>query len=94
MLRITCPYCGERDEIEFRYRGDARRTRPTAGADLAAFTAYVFERDNPLGWHVEWWLHVGGCRRLLKLVRHTLSHEVAAVLTADDPAPAPPEATR
>jgi heterotetrameric sarcosine oxidase delta subunit len=93
MLRITCPHCGERDEIEFRYRGDARRARPAAGTDLADFTAYVFERDNPLGWHVEWWLHVGGCRRLLKLVRHTLSHEVAAVLSPDEPAP-PPEATR
>ncbi|MBV8909619.1 MAG: sarcosine oxidase subunit delta, partial [Gammaproteobacteria bacterium] len=32
MLRITCPCCGERDEIEFRYRGDASRSRPAAGA--------------------------------------------------------------
>jgi sarcosine oxidase subunit delta len=94
MLRITCPYCGERDEIEFRYRGDARRVRPAAGADLPAFNAYVFERDNPLGWHVEWWLHVGGCRRLLKLVRHTLSHEVTAVLAPDEPLPPPPEGPR
>jgi sarcosine oxidase subunit delta len=79
MLRIPCPFCGERDETEFRYRGDASRTRPPAGAGLEAFSAYVYERTNPHGWHLEWWLHVGGCRRLLKVLRHTLSHEIRAV---------------
>jgi heterotetrameric sarcosine oxidase delta subunit len=79
MLRITCPWCGERDETEFRYRGDATKTRPPAEADVAAFSAYVFERDNACGWHTEWWLHTGGCRRLLKVVRHTLTHEIRSV---------------
>ena len=76
MLRIPCPWCGERDEVEFRYRGDAGRVRPAHDAGLEAFAAYVYERDNPLGWHLEWWLHTGGCRRLLKVRRHTLSHEI------------------
>jgi heterotetrameric sarcosine oxidase delta subunit len=87
MLRISCPWCGERDEIEFRYRGDAGRMRPAAGAGLAAFTAYVYERANPLGWHLEWWLHVGGCRRLLKVLRHTATHEIGWV---GAPAETPP----
>ncbi len=30
MLRIPCPWCGERDETEFRYRGDASST-PAGG---------------------------------------------------------------
>jgi sarcosine oxidase subunit delta len=47
MLRIRCPWCGERDETEFRYRGDASQTRPAADAGLAAFNAYVYERANP-----------------------------------------------
>ncbi len=89
MLRIPCPWCGERDEIEFRYRGDAGRVRPAPGAGLAAFTAYVYERANPLGWHLEWWLHVGGCRRLLKVLRHTATHEIGWV---GAPAETPPEA--
>jgi len=76
VLRIPCPWCGVRDEVEFRYRGDASRARPAADASLDEFTAYVYARDNPLGWHLEWWLHVGGCRRLLKVERHTLSHEI------------------
>lgn len=85
MLRIACPWCGERDETEFRYRGDASHARPAADAGLAAFTAYVYERENRYGWHLEWWLHVGGCRKLLKVRRHTVSHEIRAVGAADDP---------
>ena len=84
MLRIPCPWCGERDEIEFRYRGDASAARPDAHADMEAFVAYVYARDNPLGWHLEWWLHVGGCRQLLKVVRHTLTHEIGAVSGAHE----------
>jgi len=94
MLRIPCPWCGERDETEFRYRGDASKTRPAADAGLAAFTAYVYERDNPLGWHIEWWLHVGGCRRLLKVIRHTFSHEIRAVVGPADQVSLPPQSRR
>jgi heterotetrameric sarcosine oxidase delta subunit len=90
MLRIPCPWCGERDEVEFRYRGDAGRARPDADAGLEAFNAYVYERDNPLGWHLEWWLHVGGCRRLLKVQRHTLSHAIHWVGAPRDAPPLPP----
>jgi sarcosine oxidase subunit delta len=89
MLRIPCPWCGLRDETEFRYRGDAGKIRPAADAPLAAFNAYVYERDNPCGWHLEWWLHVGGCRRLLRLVRHTLSHEIYSVARPDEAAEFP-----
>jgi heterotetrameric sarcosine oxidase delta subunit len=87
MLRIPCPWCGPRDESEFRYRGDAGRLRPPGDAGLAAFTAYVYERANPLGWHLEWWLHVGGCRRLLKVLRHTMSHEIRWVGAPQDEPP-------
>jgi sarcosine oxidase subunit delta len=79
MLRIPCPWCGERDETEFRYRGDATVERPGPDAALEAFTAFVYERDNPQGWHREWWLHVAGCRRLLTVIRHTLTHEIRSV---------------
>ena len=89
MLRINCPWCGERDETEFRYRGDATWLRPQADATLEEFVRYVYERDNPLGWHLEWWLHVGGCRKLLKVVRHTLTHEIRAVSAAQEQPPLP-----
>ncbi|MBL8836469.1 MAG: sarcosine oxidase subunit delta [Alphaproteobacteria bacterium] len=84
MLRIACPWCGARDEAEFRYRGDAGVQRPAPDAGLDAFYAYVFERDNPKGWHREWWQHVHGCRRFIKVVRHTVTHEIAAVGRPED----------
>jgi len=94
MLRIACPWCGERDEVEFRYRGDASQARPTADAPLEAFTSFIYERRNPRGWHIEWWLHVAGCRRLLKVVRHTLTHEIHAVLPPQEQPSLPQELAR
>ena len=82
MLRIHCPWCGPRDEIEFRYRGDAQRRRPVADSPADAFVAFVYERGNPRDWHAEWWLHAGGCRRLLRVERHTLTHDIRAVTDA------------
>lgn len=90
MLRIACPHCGPRDEAEFRYRGDATVRRPAGDAGQEAFATYVFERANPAGWHVEWWHHVHGCRRVLKVVRNTLTHEIAAVGGPQDDLSPPP----
>ncbi|MBV8876963.1 MAG: sarcosine oxidase subunit delta [Gammaproteobacteria bacterium] len=81
-MRIPCPWCGLRDESEFRYRGDATRRRPAAEAGIDAFVAYVYQRDNPRDWHSEWWLHVAGCRGLLRVVRHTVTHEISLVESA------------
>jgi len=84
MLRLACPHCGLRDEVEFHYRGDASVRRPAAEAGGEAFYAYAYERDNPAGWHLEWWQHVAGCRRVLKVLRHTVTHEIAAVGAPSD----------
>ncbi len=83
MQQIKCPWCGVRDEAEFLYRGDATVTRP-ADANGDAFYAYVYERQNPMGWHVEWWHHAGGCRQWVKVVRNTATHEIAATGRATD----------
>ena len=91
MLRLACPHCGLRDEVEFHYRGDASVSRPVADAPLEAFQAYVYDRGNPAGWHLEWWQHVAGCRQTLKVLRHTVSHEVAAVGLPGDILSLPPE---
>jgi sarcosine oxidase subunit delta len=82
MIRIDCPWCGTRDETEFAYRGDATVSRPDADAPIEAFHDFVYQRANPRGWHVEWWYHAAGCRRFLKVVRHTMTHEVHSVLRA------------
>lgn len=76
MLQIRCPHCGTRDEVEFRYRGDASVTRPPPEASEDAFLAYLYDRQNPKGWQLEWWHHVHGCRQVIKVLRHTVTHEI------------------
>ena len=83
MLQLCCPWCGVRDETEFRYRGDATVVRPSADAPVEAFEAYVYTRLNPHGWHREWWLHTGGCRMLFQVERHTLTHELRNVMAPE-----------
>jgi sarcosine oxidase subunit delta len=89
MHRIDCPWCGVRDEIEFAYRGDATVGRPAPEAGIDAFYAYVYERENPRGWHVEWWHHASGCRQWIKVVRHTLTHDIHATAKATETVAAP-----
>ncbi len=77
-MRLPCPYCGERDSREFTYRGDAGPTRPEADEAMAD---YVYLRDNPLGWHNEYWLHTV-CRTWLVVERNTVTHAVGTVVPA------------
>jgi heterotetrameric sarcosine oxidase delta subunit len=77
MLSIPCPHCGDRDETEFHYGGQAGVAYP---ADPMALTdeqwaEYVFMRDNPRGWFAERWFHTAGCRRWFDIERHTVTYE-------------------
>lgn len=95
MHQIDCPWCGVRDEVEFRYRGDATVTRPAPDAGPEAFHDFVYSRTNPKGWHVEWWHHQGGCRQLVKVLRHTVTHQIRGTAKANEPlAPPSPDTTQ
>lgn len=77
MLKINCPICGLRHETEFTYGADASVRRPQMDeTDIEAWVNYVFIRDNPRGWHREYWHHVQGCRQWLIIERNTLTHEI------------------
>jgi sarcosine oxidase subunit delta len=84
-MRIPCPFCGDRDLVEFTYLGDATLTRPDPSAPNAerAFHDYVYLRDNPAGPHREFWHHVSGCRSWLIVTRDTRSHEILAAEFAE-----------
>jgi sarcosine oxidase, subunit delta len=79
MLLIPCPWCGQRDEVEFRYGGEAHISRADPGADDAAWADYLYLRDNPKGVIAERWVHQAGCRRWFNLLRDTVSHRIIAV---------------
>ena len=80
MLLIPCPWCGARDEVEFRYGGEAHIARPAAPEALsdAAWAEYLYLRANPKGILAERWVHAFGCRRWFNLVRDTVSHQILA----------------
>ncbi|MDP1910672.1 MAG: sarcosine oxidase subunit delta [Hyphomicrobium sp.] len=85
MLRIKCPVCGQRDETEFVYGGDATLVRPAHGeTDPKIWSDYVFLRNNPRGPHREYWHHVHGCRQWLVVERNTLTHEIGETVLARD----------
>lgn len=84
-MRIRCPFCGERDNGEFSYLGDATPRRPDGlDADPAAMHAYVYLRDNPAGEHRELWYHSAGCRSWLVVTRDTRNHAISEVAYARD----------
>lgn len=78
MLSIECPWCGERDEVEFAYGGQAGVAYPAdpASLDDAEWGEFLFVRDNPKGPFAERWMHVHGCRRWFDATRDTATHEI------------------
>jgi sarcosine oxidase subunit delta len=88
MLLIPCPWCGERDETEFRYGGEAHISRADpAAADDKAWADYLYMRNNPKGLFAERWVHQAGCRRWFNLLRDTISHRIVAVYKIGEPPP-------
>ena len=89
MLLIACAWCGPRDEVEFRYGGQAHVAWPTAEDVIsdAEWGAFLFIRDNPQGDFAERWVHQHGCRRWFNVVRSTVTHEISAVYPAGQSRP-------
>jgi sarcosine oxidase subunit delta len=79
MLRIHCPFCGERDHSEFTYGGDATIVHPELSAPVEAWIDAVYVRANPKGPHRERWQHSDGCRLWLIVERDTLTHDITRV---------------
>ena len=91
MLLIDCPYCGGRDETEFRYGGEAHVAFPMDAHELDddAWAQFVFYRANPAGVLAERWNHQHGCRRWFNALRDTVTHEFIATYRVGDARPEP-----
>ncbi len=88
MLRICCPHCGLRDEVEFSFGGPSHMTRPGAEVTDQVWADYLYNRDNPKGLHHERWCHTCGCGRWFNVARHTVTHEIHAVYLMGESRPA------
>jgi len=90
VLLIRCPWCGERDEIEFSYGGQAHIAYPSDPASVpdGNWAKFLFLRENPKGWFKERWLHAHGCRRWFNAIRHTVTHQIAGTYKPGEAPPA------
>ena len=90
MLLLDCPFCGPRDETEFRCGGQSHIQRPGPHDAVSdeQWSAYLYTRQNPKGLHFERWVHAGGCRQWFNVARHTVTHQVRAVYAMGEAAPA------
>ncbi len=82
MIRIQCPFCGERDHSEFTYGGDGSIVYPELDAPMEQWVDAVFQRENIRGVQTESWQHVSGCRQWLLVERDTMTHEIHSVKAA------------
>ena len=87
MLRLDCPWCGTRDELEFSFGGESHIMRPTPDASDAMWSNYLFNKENPKGIHYERWMHSYGCRRWFHVARDTVTHEIHAIYKMGLPRP-------
>ncbi|MEJ1968669.1 MAG: sarcosine oxidase subunit delta [Rhizomicrobium sp.] len=79
MLLIECPWCGPRDEIEFRWGGESHVTRPEPHVGDDVWGDYLFARRNPKGVALERWQHEHGCRQWFNIARNTQTQAILAV---------------
>ena len=89
MLLIKCPWCGERDEHEFSYGGEAHIVRPKNPDKLSdeQWADYLFMRNNPKGPFLERWMHAHGCRRWFNVQRDTVTHKISAIYKVGEKPP-------
>ncbi|MFT5114432.1 MAG: sarcosine oxidase subunit delta [Parasphingorhabdus sp.] len=89
MLIIKCPWCGERDQSEFSYGGEAHIERPLHPEQLndQEWGDYVFFRKNPKGLHKEQWMHSAGCRRWFNAIRDTVTYKFHGFYKPGEAAP-------
>jgi len=79
MIRINCPFCGERDHSEFTYGGDASIEYPALDGSIEEWHEAVFMRENIYGIQAETWHHASGCRMWLVIERDTRTHEIHSI---------------
>jgi len=84
-MLIPCPWCGDREDVEFRYGGASEIAYPKdpEALDDATWAHVLFFRPNPKGPMPERWVHTAGCRRWFALVRDTVTHEITPTPTSN-----------
>jgi sarcosine oxidase subunit delta len=85
MILLPCPWCGPRDASEFGHVGESLSRPDPAAASPAQWRSYLYLRANTHGWVVETWYHRLGCRRFIKVERHTETNETRETRVTGQP---------
>ena len=77
MQIFLCPFCGPRDETEFRFAAEAGHARPepAGGVSDADWAAYLYGARSPGGTSREIWLHLT-CGEYFVMTRDTVTRVV------------------
>lgn len=77
MQLFPCPFCGVRDETEFRYLGETGKARPEGGraAGEADWARYLYFQTNRKGAVREIWCH-HVCGEIVVMERNNVTHVV------------------
>ncbi|MBU3738645.1 MAG: sarcosine oxidase subunit delta [Rhodoferax sp.] len=88
MHQFACPYCGLRDETEFRFGAEAgnRRPEPASAVSAQAWADYLYTRAAPRGPAQEVWVHLT-CGEFFVMDRDTQTHAVTATRGLRDSLP-------
>lgn len=80
MFIIKCPYCGERDQTEFKNGGEAHINRPEWRDEMsdAEWADFVFLRENKKGIIAERWNHTAGCGKWFNALRNNATDKFLA----------------
>jgi sarcosine oxidase subunit delta len=80
MQRFPCPFCGLRDEREFRFAAEAGKLRPRTAEDVgdAEWEAYLYATKSPRGRAAEVWVHLT-CHEVFVMERDTVGMDVLGV---------------
>ena len=73
-MLVPCPWCGERDESEFSFGGEAHLERPEDSCSDKELTEYIFMRKNIKVEQKDRWIHINGCRQWFNAVRNTTTN--------------------
>jgi sarcosine oxidase subunit delta len=78
MFLIPCPHCGPRNQAEFVYERVVEAVAyPDATTEATVEALYTRTNARDFSW--ELWRHAYGCRGWMRLLRHTVTHEIAEV---------------
>lgn len=88
MQLFPCPFCGIRNEREFRFAGEAGKARPdtTTAVSSRNWADYQYAQRNDKGEVREIWSHMP-CSEMFVIVRDSVSMDVlgTVVLRKDQP---------